>query len=90
MLLVSISSWNVGTESRAPLLETKVSRIREECRVCTKETWITEWLFSDPRVVSPKLHAQLTLRTSVLTGNDEIYSFLALTDTFSMLRTDGR
>ena len=82
ILVACISSWSVGKESSGPLLESKVSLIREECRVRTKETWITEWLFAGPRVVSPKLHAQLTLRTSVLTGNDQLYNFLALTANF--------
>jgi len=68
-------------ESSGPLLESNVSLIREECHVCTKETWITEWLFAGPRVVTPKLHAQLALWASVLTGNDQFNGYFSdLTD----------
>jgi len=72
----------VGKEIRGPLLESKVSLIREEGHVCTKETWITEWLFVRPPVVTPKLQAQLAVRISILTGNDQYYSFLTLAATF--------
>jgi len=75
-------------EIPGPLLESKVPLIREECHVCTKETWITEWLFASPGVVTPKLHAQLAVRISILTDNDQLYNFLTLTATFSILRTD--
>ena len=67
---------------RGPLLESKVPLIREEGHVCTKETRITEWLFVRPRVVTPKLHAQLAVRISILTDNHQLYNFLALTATF--------
>jgi len=43
----------------ATLLEFKISLIRQECHICTKETWITECLFTRPRVVTPKLPTQL-------------------------------
>ena len=72
----------MGKEILGPLLESKVPLIREECRVCTKETWITEWLFVRPRVVTPKLHAQLAVRISILTDNHQLYNFLTLTATF--------
>ena len=55
-----------------------------------KKTWITEWLFDRPRVVTPKLHAQLALRNSVVTGNDQLYRFLTFLATFSLLRLDGQ
>jgi hypothetical protein len=69
-------------EIPGPLLESKVSLIREEGHVCTKETWITEWLLVSPRVVTPKLHKQLAVMISILTDNDQLYNFLALTATF--------